>query len=98
MVFTCVTDTNQLAWNFNELNKVYNSLSQVNEPAVTNFGGIFTLKLLDTTNRLESTATATNLTINQNGTSITCTDNINEPDAGKAQMIVIGYLCILIKK
>ena len=94
VVFTCVTDTNQLAWNFNGVNKVYNSLSQPNEPAVTNFGGLFTLKLLDTANGLESTATAKNLTINQNGASITCTDDVNEPDAGKTRMIVIGYSCI----
>ena len=99
VVFTCITDTNQLVWSFNDINKVYNSLSQANELAVTNFGGIFTLKLLNTTRTgsgFESTATARNLTMNQNGTTITCTDNINNPEAGKSQRIVIGYNVLYI--
>ena len=92
VVFTCVTDTNQLVWRFNESSfKVYTSKSQANESTVTNFGGIFTLKLLNTTrNGLESTATAQNVAVNQNETSITCTGNINNPDAVKTQRIIIG--------
>ena len=93
VVFTCVTYTNQLVWRFNESSsKVYTSKSQATESAaVTNFGGIFTLKLLNTRrNGLESTATAQKVAVNQNGTSITCSGNINNPDAGKTQRIIIG--------
>ena len=99
MVFTCITDTEHLAWIFNESSNIlYNSLSQANDPAVTNFGGIFTVKLLNTTiHGFESTATAKNVMMNQNGANITCTGDVNNPDEGKTQRIIIGYMHNYIK-
>ena len=92
MVFTCITDTEHLAWIFNESSNIlYNSLSQANDPAVTNFGGIFTVKLLNTTiHGFESTATAKNVMMNQNGANITCTGDVNNPDEGKTRRILIS--------
>ena len=73
VVFTCVTDTAPLVWStsVNELVKVYHSSHQVNEPAV-NIGGIFTVKLANTTGQFESTTTAYNVSPDYNGVNITC--------------------------
>ena len=77
VVFTCVTDTAPLVWStsVNEHVKVYYSSDQVNEPAV-NLGGIFTVKLVSTTGRFESTATAYNVSSDYDGVNITCSDNV----------------------
>ena len=82
MVFTCVTDTGQLQWISSDGNtKVYYPASQVNEPAVINFGGIFVLKLVKRSNyTFESTATAHNVSLNNDGINITCTSDIANPE------------------
>ena len=76
-MFTCVTDTAPLIWStsVNEVVKVYYSSDQVNEPAVT-IGGIFTIKLVNTTGRFESTATAYNVSPDYNGVNITCSNKV----------------------
>ena len=81
VVFTCVTDTDRLQLtNGNDDTKFYYSTSQVNQPAVTNFGGIFVLKLIHASaNRFEPTATAYNVSLNNDGLNITCASNINVP-------------------
>ena len=81
VVFTCVTDTGQLQWRTdNNKTKLYYLPSQVNE--TTKFGGIFVLKLIHASfNRYESTATAYNVSLSDDGLSITCVGNINNPDA-----------------
>ena len=96
-MFTCVTDTGQLRWkNDNDDTKLYYSTNQVNEPAVTNFGGIFVLKLIHASaTRYESTATAHNVSLNHDELSITCIDDINNPDAqniSETDSIMIGYI------
>ena len=96
-VFTCITDTGQLQWrDVNDDTKLYYLTSQVNEPAVTNFGGIFVLKLIHASvNRYESTATAYNVSLNHHGLNITCVDDINNPDAqnnSEMDSIMIGYI------
>ena len=82
-MFTCVTDTDRLQWtNDNDDTKLYYMTSEVNEPAVTNFGGIFVLKLIRASvNRYESTATAYNVSLNDDGLNITCIGEINNPSA-----------------
>ena len=64
----------------NEHLKVYYLPNQVNDPAV-NIGGIFTVKLVNTTGQFESTATAYNVTPDYNGVNITCSNNINADKA-----------------
>ena len=102
-MFTCATDTGQLKWkNGNDDTKLYYSTSQVNESAVTNFGGIFVLKLIHASpNRFESTATAYNVSLNNDGLRITCVDDINNPDAqssSETDLISIGWTEIIISK
>ena len=82
VVFTCVTDTGQLQWtNDDGGTKVYYPTSQVNEPAVTLSGGIFVLKLVNTSyNTFESTATAHNVSLNNDGVNITCTSDTSDPE------------------
>ena len=91
MVFTCVTDTAPLVWStsVNELVKVYYSSDQVNEPAV-NIGGIFTVKLVNTTGQLESTATAYNVSSDYNGVNITCSNSVNDVSCSKTRSISVG--------
>ena len=76
VVFTCVTDTAPLVWSIsvNEHVKVYYSSDQVNQPAVT-IGGILTVKLVNTTGKFESTATAYN---DSDEVNITCSNDISE--------------------
>ena len=73
VVFTCVTDTDQLTWRNHNGDKVYKPASQINEPE--DFGGIFVLKLIHA--RYESTATAYNVSLNDDGLNITCTGHIS---------------------
>ena len=79
VVFTCVTDTAPLVWStsVNEVVKVYHSPDQVNQPAV-NIGGILTVKLVNTTGRFESTATAHNVSLDYNGVNVTCSESIDK--------------------
>ena len=50
------------------------------------------MKLLNTTiHGFKSTATARNVTLNQNGANMTCTGDVNNPDEGKTWRIIIGY-------
>ena len=78
VVFTCVTDTAPLIWStsVNEHIKMYYPSDQVNESAV-NLGGIFTVKIVNTTGQFESLTTAYNVTPDYNGVNITCSNNIN---------------------
>ena len=100
MVFTCVTDTAPLIWSttVNELNKVYYSSNQVNEPAVT-IGGILTVKLVNTSGQFVSTATAYNVSSDYNGVNITCSNCFNDVSCSKTRSITIGekssILCVL---
>ena len=80
-MFTCVTDTGQLHWKADDGHiKSYRSLSQVGDgDAVSNFGGIFTLKLVitNTTNGIfESTAIAQNFSLTDDEKNITCSDSL----------------------
>ena len=79
VVFTCVTDTAPLVWSttVNEHIKVYHSSVKVNEPA-SNFGVIFTVKLVSATGQFESTATAYNVSPDDNGVNVTCSNNFNQ--------------------
>ena len=101
VVFTCVTDTGKLQWtNDNDDTKLYYSTSQVNQPAVTNdFGGIFVLKLIRASaNSFESTATAYNVSLNNDGLNITCSGIVNNPNAHNSEtnFISIGWTVLLI--
>ena len=82
VVFTCVTDTGQLLWrNDNGDTRLYYSPIQINETAVTNFG-IFALKLIHASaNIYESIATARNVSLNNDGLSIMCFDEVNSLDS-----------------
>ena len=99
MVFTCVTDTAPLVWStsVNEHVKVYYSPDQVNQPA-ENFGSIFTVKLVSTTGRFESTAAAYNVSSDYNGVNITCCNNVNDVSCSKTRSITVGekssILCV----
>ena len=81
-MFTCVTDTGQLQWVINGYDaKIYYSPNQVNEPAITDFSGIFVLKLINVNaNELISSATAHNASLNNDGVNITCIDDVNNPE------------------
>ena len=100
-MFTCVTDTDRLQWtNDNDDDtKLYYSTSQVNQPAVTNFGGIFVLKLIHASaNSFESTATAYNVSLNNDGVNITCIGEINNPNAQNPEtdFISIGWTVVTV--
>ena len=83
MVFTCVTDTGQLQCSSDDKTKLYcldTLLCSTNEPAV-NFNGIFVLKLINTIAIIfKSTATAHNVSLNNDGLNITCISDINNPE------------------
>ena len=95
VVFIC-THTGPLLWISDDGGfKLYLSPSQVDEPAaVSNFNGIFILKLIDASNNtFESTATAYNVSLNDDGVNITCTDDINNtnnPDHSEKDSINLG--------
>ena len=97
MVFTCVTDTAPLIWStsVNEHVKVYYSSNQVNEPAVT-IGGIFTVKLVNTTGQFQSTATAYNVSSDYNGVNISCSNNINYAMYSKTESIIVGEFVLIV--
>ena len=82
MLFTCVTDTTQLSWSSDDgKTSSYFPSSQVNDPAVTLSGGVFVLKLVKRSNStFESTATAHNVSLNNDGVNITCTSDISNLD------------------
>ena len=92
VVFTCVTDTIQLSWSTDDgKTSTYFLPSQVNEPAVNLSGGVFVLKLVKTSNNtFISTATAHNVSLNNDGINITCISDINNPDAQNTDSIDIG--------
>ena len=95
VVFTCITDTGQLQWiNDDGDNEVYYPTSQVNDPAVTLSGGIFVLKLINASNNtFVSTATAHNVSLNNDGVNITCNSDVNNPDriqTSKKHSLTIG--------
>ena len=91
VVFTCVTDTAPLVWStsVNEHVKVYYSSDQVNKPAV-NLGGIFIVKLVNTTGQFESTATAHNVSSDYNGVNIICGNTVNCLSCTKTRSITVG--------
>ena len=89
VVFTCVTDTAPLIWSSNGATETYFTPNQVNEAARTL--GIFSLQLVATTGGFKSTATVHNVLLYQDGTNITCSDNVNGDIAGsKMRSIVTG--------
>ena len=91
-MFTCVTDTVPLIWStsVNEHVKLYYSSDQVNQPAV-NIGGIFTVKLVNTTGQFESTATAYNMSPDYNGVNVTCSNKVADPQSNTSSVtIAIG--------
>ena len=94
VVFTCVTDTGQLQWSNDDGDtKLYCLNTQIcsNESAV-NFNGIFVLKLINSSaNRFESTATAHNVALSNDGLNITCVGSINDPDSFETKSIKIGW-------
>ena len=75
MVFTCVTDTGRLVWEIiNENNRhVFHSPAQIN---ISISLDIFTLTLLSVTNNstFRSTAVAHNISVDYNGTKVSCSD------------------------
>ena len=100
VVFTCVTDTAPLVWStsVNEHVKVYYPSDQVNQPAVT-IGVILTVKLVNTTGQIVSTASAHNVSSDYNGVNITCSNNVNDVSCSKTRSITVGeklsILCVL---
>ena len=99
MVFTCVTDTASLIWSVNgDTNHeiIYHSESPVNQPILDKAEGIFIIKLLSTTDGLKSTATAYNVSLNSNGSTITCSNNTStknyhdDTENSEAMSIIIG--------
>ena len=73
MVFTCVTDTGRLIWEpLNPINR-HSFHSSTQKPVTKD---IFTLTLLNVTNSstYRSTATVHNISVNYNGTEVSCTD------------------------
>ena len=77
--------------------RVYLFPSQVNELAVTIIGGIFVLKLINTSNNtFVSTATVYNVSLNNDGINITCISDIHNPEAqdiSETDSIDIGLYC-----
>ena len=69
---------------------------QVNQPVI-NIGGIFTVKLVNTTGEIVSTATAHNVSPDHNRVNITCSNNINYilyPKISKS--ILVGEFIIIM--
>ena len=90
-VFTCVTDTLPLIWTYNGVSKLYYSPNQVNETNTTLFNGAFRLQLNTATVGFVSNAVAISISLNYDGTNITCSDttNINR-EREKIKQINIG--------
>ena len=75
-MFTCTTDTGSLIWytSGTTQNEVFFKPEQLNS---TQYLGIFTLSLINTTgNTFVSTATVYNVSIEDDGTIIICSDSI----------------------
>ena len=95
MVFTCVTDTEQLLiWNINDdSTQAFYSPAALNVPVASD---IFIIVLRNITgddnNIYHSTVTADHVPITYNGTTIRCSDNINSSE----KTIAIGILSCLI--
>ena len=97
VVFTCVTNTAPLIWRVNgDTSKeiIYFSANQVNIPILDETEGIFTIELVSTMDGFKSTATAYNVSLNSNGSNITCTDNTlskhDHSNTENSEMIIIG--------
>ena len=91
VVFTCVTDTLPLIWKYNGVYKLYFSPNQVNETSTTLFDGAFNVQLnTGTTVGFVSNAVATSISLNYDGTNITCSDSINNRKREKLKPINIG--------
>ena len=89
MVFTCVTGTTTLVWSTNGTSQIYfTPPNQINQAA--HILGIFSLQLVATTGGFNSTATVHNVSLHQDGTNITCSDNANDESGSKTKSIVIG--------
>ena len=75
MVFTCVTDTGRLVWDLthNNIKQSFHSPAQIKIPVTVD---IFTLTLVSVTNSsiYQSTAVAHNVSIEYNGTKVSCSD------------------------
>ena len=68
----------------------------MNQPVI-NIGGIFTVKLVNTTGQIVSTATAYNVSPDYNRVNITCSNNINyilHPKISKS--ILVGEFIIIM--
>ena len=76
MVFTCVTDTGRLLWEINDSNNrhSFHSPDKINMSVLLNS---FTLTLLSVTNNsiYRSTAVAHNISVDYNGTKVSCSDD-----------------------
>ena len=88
VVFTCVTDTGRLVWEVDETKQSFHSPSLINIPIPLD---IFTVTLLSVTNNsiYQSTAVAHNLSVDYNGTKVSCSDD---------QVLNPKQLCIIISK
>ena len=85
-------DTAPLVWStsVNEHVKVYYSSDQINESAI-NLGGVFTVKLVNTDDQFESTATTYNVSPDYNGVNVTCSNNVNKAKSNTSPItIAIG--------
>ena len=75
MVFTCVTDTGQLAWSRNGRSHFYSTSVKF---ATVGEVDIFTVNLTSVTGMvLVSTATAHNVQLGHNGAVVTCSDGVS---------------------
>ena len=87
-MFTCVTDTLPLIWTYNGLSKVYYSPNQINETNMTFSNDSLNFQL-NATVGFVSKAVATNISLNYDGTNITCSDSIDNKGE-KIEPINIG--------
>ena len=89
-MFTCVTDNLPLIWTYNGVNKVYYSPNQAEETNTTLLDGAFNVQL-NTTVGFVSNAVATSISLNYDGTNITCSDTTNiNGEREKIKSINIG--------
>ena len=88
-MFTCVTDTLPLIWTYNGFGKVYYTPNQINETNMTFSNGAFNVQL-ETTFGFVSNAVATSISLNYDGTNITCSDSIDNREREKLKPIYIG--------
>ena len=93
VVFTCVTDTGRLVWEINNITgrHSFHSPAQINMPiTVKNF----TLTLLSVTNNsiYQSTAVAHNVSVDYNGTKVSCRDGSVLNPYHEQLRIIIGKM------